>query len=471
VKLRDFVRNWSEAVRPGLAVFPEIDVGGLARRLNLERRGRDRGRADQPATESAALDSVELEIVSEVDRLRRQGLNAYAEHLDTYARRLREAEAASTLADLREAAQTAISDFKVLCGNARNALTNANDHLTLCRRERTAFTRRHGTDRPARPRAGWTGTISLALILLAVESAGNSYFFAAGNELGLLGGWFVAILISVANVGFASVAGYFARYVNHRSLLGKLAGFLMTLPFMAAILMLNVGVAQFRDALAGLPWQEASAAALVRMQTAPFALASVESWLLVGIGMLIVLVAWWKGYAFDDPYPGYGGISRRLAEARDAYAEEWRDWTGNLTDLRDQSIEELRMARSLVAETLRDGPNILASRAGLTGQRDVFLDHCDTAANRLLAVYREANRAARKSPQPPRFDERFRFDPVAAVDQAPADQARTEEAGRAIEQVVQESMATIKEAHDGALAGLPLIEDIEREERHGEARV
>jgi len=68
---------------------------------------------------------------------------------------------------------------------------------------------------------------------------------------------------------------------------------------------INLGVAHFRDGLeSGTPWRAAAEAAVPSLLENPFHLASIESWLLVGIGLLISTLAFRKGWHTDDPYPG-----------------------------------------------------------------------------------------------------------------------------------------------------------------------
>jgi hypothetical protein len=55
-------------------------------------------------------------------------------------------------------------------------------------------------------------------VLVAIESVLNGVFFAKGSPGGLIGGIGTAIGISIANVSFAFLLGFFpARWINRRN--------------------------------------------------------------------------------------------------------------------------------------------------------------------------------------------------------------------------------------------------------------
>jgi hypothetical protein len=81
-----------------------------------------------------------------------------------------------------------------------------------------------------------------------------------------------------------------------------------------------------------------------RLRDTPFYLQSLWSWLLFVLGVAISGSAMWKGYALDDPYPGYGGVARRRRKAVDAYNEERRALIDNATAIADKYSDKARRA-------------------------------------------------------------------------------------------------------------------------------
>ena len=83
-----------EKKKPGAAppdeIFPPVDFNAVRKRLRLEARGLEHGRAGRPAADAAnlKLNPVEGEIVAAIEAVRRQGLEDAAEHGRVYRGRI-----------------------------------------------------------------------------------------------------------------------------------------------------------------------------------------------------------------------------------------------------------------------------------------------------------------------------------------------------------------------------------------------
>ena len=69
-------------------VFPSIDFDAIRRKLRLEARGLENGRAGYPDSNASEFDPVEREIVAAVEGVRLQGLKEAAEHFRVYRERI-----------------------------------------------------------------------------------------------------------------------------------------------------------------------------------------------------------------------------------------------------------------------------------------------------------------------------------------------------------------------------------------------
>ena len=74
-----------------------------------------------------------------------------------------------------------------------------------------------------------------------------------------------------------------------------------------------------------------------------------------------------------------------------------------------------------------------------------FLDQCNIAANYLLSVYRDANKAAREDEPPAYFQEKFAFEEFASPVADDDRRARAEEQARDVSNMVE---ASVKEIFD-----------------------
>lgn len=450
---------------PTSAVFPNIDAEKIAREMRLAENGASRGRDNQPPPEASEFDHVEAAIIQRIEELRRRGLENYETNRRVYNERLSRAGHATREVDV--AAGTARGDFGKLIQLGQSRIVASRTHLAELFRWQVRYRKIHRLERPAKVFEGWVKVFSLAIILIALESGMNAYLFSQGNEFGLLGGLIAAMLVSVVNVGASAFLGYLARYLNHRNIVLKLGGAIFTSGWIGFATVMSFAVAHFRDGLeAGRPWRAAAEAAVPALLERPLHLASIESWLLVVVGLLISVVAFRKGWHTDDPYPGYGRLARDLQAARDAYAGELEDTLEDLGERRDDAIAELRDASEQVRQAIGEAIDALFGQSALNAHLRAFLDQCDVKVAYLLAVYRDANRAARTSPAPGSFERGYKFPPFKPP---PVDAARRGEAeaeARRVTDTVEAAVRDIFVQFDAARTAFDVtrvVQDAERE--------
>ncbi|MDB5658478.1 MAG: rane protein [Cypionkella sp.] len=393
---------------PSSAVFPSIDSDKIAKDLKLEDQGTARGQNNQPPSDTKDFDHVETSVIERIEELRRKGLENYESNRRVYNERLARAGQASKEVDI--AAGSAKNDFGALVQEWQSRIEDPRERLNETFTWRARYRERNRLQRPAKEFEGWIKVFSLTIILVVIEAGINSYLFSKGNEFGLLGGLLAALIVSVVNVGGSAMLGYLARYLHHCNLLLKLGGLIFVLVWMAFAVAMNLGVAHFRDGLeSGLSWAEATEGAVPALLARPLYLASIESWLLVGIGLLISVLSFRKGWHTDDPYPGYGRLERSLTKARSVYELELHNALEDLKDRRDQAIEELQDASEQVRNGITEAIDALFGQSTLGAHLKTYLEQCDVKTAHLLAVYRDANRAARKDPSPKSFDRVYKF--------------------------------------------------------------
>ena len=179
--------------------------------------------------------------------------------------------------------------------------------------------------------------------MIAIESVLNGFFFASGSDLGLIGGIGTAVGISVTNVVLAFFAGLLPfRWINHRALLVKSLGVLISFAAVASLVGLHAVAAHLREAaLAGISESQQLIHAIQQLLSSPLTLKDINSFYLFGFGAILALVAAWKGAAFDDPYPGYGSAARRADKARILYSEEHHDIFDHLDEIKDTILQQI----------------------------------------------------------------------------------------------------------------------------------
>ena len=300
--------------------------------------------------------------------------------------------------------------------------------------------------RPAKLSASWPNIIGLSLIMILLEAAGNAYLFSQNNPLGILGGLIAAFLVSFGNVIMCTILGMGSRLVNargFRNLFKKIFGLCLILSWLAFALGYNTAVAHFRDAVeTTLEWRVAGEIAIDTLISNPVSLSTMESYVLFLLGFIISIVAFWKGCTSADPYPGYSKVAERVLNARDAYVETLEDAIEDLSINRDEAVETLRQARDEISNNIRDSIDALYGQKALQANLGPFLDQCNISANYLLAVYRDANKAAREDQAPKYFEEQYSFE---AFEAPVIDNERRQEAEVQVKEVTDMVDKAIKE--------------------------
>ena len=433
------------------SIFPPIDAERVAADMELAKMGALRGGGNLPETEAGDFDEHELAIVNRVDGYRRQGLHRSSEHSRVYAERAGRATVVD--ADIRQAAAKAETDFQGALGPLKERVRNAHNLRLQSAAALDDFRRENRVLRTAHEGGGIAQWLAVALLILLVESVLNGVFFSKAHEMGFAGGVAVALGISVINVGVASVCGYVIRNFNHIRSWRKTVGvfvFLFVALFAAAF---NAFVAYFRDAMtrAQVAWDQAAGEAIGHIAAGRLP-DSIDSWLLALLGVLATILAGWKAYGADDPYPGYGRVWRDDRASQDGYLEEIDEVRDALTRIRDEAVNDLNMAHREAQRRLDDARRAARELAALPDRRAQFLEECDRKANALLTTYREANRKRRTSDPPAHFGKVFSFPPSSGGETPAPSGSFDGAAGEKLGEVVNGALDRINEACVQALA-------------------
>lgn len=392
--------------------FRPVDVAAQVEARRLVERGEADGRSSLPPPEAAAPSATEREIESDIRAERERLVNALTSHLRAQNDGLAALDTAMDVAKLRNDAEHAISRLEQSHVDWKAEILRLLREARDARKEYDDFRIAHGLPRPARDPGNRFLTLALLALAIAVESGLNGVFFAEGSDLGLAGGVTLALGISVVNVlVFGFVLGLFpARWTHHRSLLVRVPGWFVLLAGVALLLVFDAGVAHFRDAYERFGESVDLIQVWAHLRDQPFGLVRIQSWLLFFLGLFFAGLGFWKGYGFDDPYPGYGRVARRWQEAEHAYLDTRQERLEQASAIRDEAKGALDRAIEQLRGAALQREQTLGARARIVQEFRAHEEHLEEAANALLAAYRDANRRVRTSPAPAHFDSAFAFD-------------------------------------------------------------
>ncbi len=243
---------------------------------------------------------------------------------------------------------------------------------------------------------------SLLLLIVLVETVANSYFFAQGNDLGLLGGYTQALLISVVNVGSSLLLGqYCLRYLIHINIFLRIINFLIFFSYVVFIFVFNLGVGHYRD----LRSSERLTPVTESFQTMlndPFNI-SFDGTMLFFIGIGVAILASFDSYKSDDPYPHYGKMDRAFKEATSKHSKYEESCKHDLEKSAQTALKEINGELQESSSGLDKFGEYLTH---VKNAYSVFKDSSKRINNEYLEdlkQYRETNKDIRTAPPPEYF--------------------------------------------------------------------
>ncbi len=248
-----------------------------------------------------------------------------------------------------------------------------------------------------------------AFIVLAVlfESIVNSFFFANASDLGLLGGLFQALFISLSNIGSALLMGiYVLPYKNYIDSKKQFRAKFATAFYIFFVFLFNLGAAHYRTLLEDDPLN-AKINTIPHLIQDPLGI-NFEAWNLLIIGMLFVIAALIKGYKSDDVYPGFGEMHRKLKNASN-HREKRIDAMKAINRIID---EHSRQAVSLAENAklkIKNYKDSIFQSEKVVSRFAKFVESAENICNNVLWEYRNANMRVRSSNPPAYFSQKHSF--------------------------------------------------------------
>ncbi len=215
--------------------------------------------------------------------------------------------------------------------------------------------------------------LSVVALLVLFESAANAYFFSKQSELGLVGGMFQAMAVSLANVavGYFIIGFWGMRHATvpwRHHWPTKLMGMGAIAVGLVLVLTVALSAAHFRNILdlraegIELPTDVAFMSLIPGMQEScrammsgelgqsvggaatsalcrPMGLHSLDALVLFILSLTIAAIAAFEGRRSDAAFPGLSDATRQLHRARDALKEALDDYYESYDDV----VEDVRI--------------------------------------------------------------------------------------------------------------------------------
>jgi hypothetical protein len=388
-------------------------AGRLAHYQDLARR---EGQLQRPPGDSTSLDQHESQLKVDAESFLSTNDTALTASLSAITK---------SLADLRQEVIVARANCdKELLDDLLGAHVDADlaeqkDDLVEVVRARmqresdlNAFRAQHGIMEQAVFPESRPHHLGVIVVLALLETVANAVFYE--NEQGLLGGWVTALGVSSLSMASSVILGHLATYKNLRPLEEKLKGYLAITFFLFMLLFLNSLFAHFRSEYQQIETLEATAlsSAFQSALRSAFGIFQLSlgfkdflSFILFGLGILLMCVAFWKGYRLDDRYPGHGDrfrAYRKFLDAERGAIAKVRSRISTRIQQKQQTLQSLLSRPSQLASLVASRQADLATACNQysAAQESVTRDFA-----MVLNAYRQANVSIRATTPPSYFSD------------------------------------------------------------------
>ncbi|MDA9821092.1 hypothetical protein N9C56_00985 [Paracoccaceae bacterium] len=394
-------------------LFGRLDTDKIAKEIDLERLGVEKGAINQPSSSSKVGDEVEGKIKERISAAQSHAYELAENQLQTYNERISNLDFEGHFSDLRSAGPLAISDIQSQLQLGLNEMNTMRRKLLDIEREYAHFRKKNGlenrTAKVTSSARAFFGVL-VVLIMLVVETWINAVFLAGGNERGLLGGIIEAASFSALNIGFSILLTiYVIKQIVRPFFLWKTLGFIGILFWLAIVLSINLGLAHYKEAAVYI-FEDGGKDVLDSLINSPFGLTDPQSWILFALGLLFATITLTDIITFSDLFPGYTKLQAKWDDYQTEYKTEFQQSLEDLEEIKEDYRGNFKSIGDDLSLRSKELDKIISSRTRLSALYENHEKHLQTGAEVLFSVYYEANKSARVEPAPTRFDEPYKLE-------------------------------------------------------------
>jgi len=399
-------------------LFEQLDFDKLKEELKVETLAKQQAMSNKPPRESISLDANEQKITNYfTERLSKVKQDIFKKVASYEHMAMRVNDITTTLTEAKYASEEFLQNITTFQEGAKQRIKDLKHELSVKKNDLKTFKIANTLTREASYPNSKILYIGIIMLILLSETMLNAYFFAKGNELGLIGGAAQALIISVINMTLAFFLGSFLvkrlNLVNQSSWKRYSVSFLLV--FAAVVIVLfNLLVGHLRVQL-GIDPENAYYNSIISFQQNPFGLHEFDSIILVIVGLLSFLIAFTDFYKMDDEYPNYGSLDRKYQEALLDYAELKESLLEDIEKMSDSILNKLETRQMMSRVIMQELTEIPIYRQKLHDHYKEYYNYLNNTYNAMLNVYRETNREHRGDPAPAYFDKREELDSDYAI--------------------------------------------------------
>lgn len=407
-----------------LGQFPKEtapDLGLLKSKFDLEQRGYAEAREGRPNGDRP--DAIENEVVLEARNRISNICVLLQERINRATSVITSIQPSEVLAQDGIASNHPIvtqfnADIATTWANKQDELVDAYTSRLRALQDLRYFQAQHKRTADAK----YPKTVLLPLMVLlgffVLESVLNGVLLGRVNAMGIVGGWIVALGISLINIGMGLFVGMFGlRLLAHRFALQQAIGWIITILGVSFAISWNTTVAIYRDIVekalalrqemiaAGDPNEvagpgpnlsEMMAEAFEKLASLTISLTSIESVMLLFLGCGIFLLAMIEGRTgFTDAYWDYKKHDLIFRRSDKKWVQVREDYDDEIADIAADQIDRIELADTEDEDRFADIQKVAETLKLRDIEAQQLAKKWNDAQMALIAIYRDANRQVR----------------------------------------------------------------------------
>ena len=189
--------------------FPVPNVEELANELDVESKAKRHARKDAPVTSSKVPDVNEDEIKIYFKTTVAQAGTKVQESAGILRGEIFSINLNQQYVEISNYVEVFSNKARTLLGSVKSEMKELTDIYDKSVEDLEMFKTKNKIKREALYPQSNILSIGMLLLFVLIESVFNGYFFAGGNDLGLLGGLIQAVVISIVNISLGVMIGLF----------------------------------------------------------------------------------------------------------------------------------------------------------------------------------------------------------------------------------------------------------------------
>lgn len=385
--------------------LPDPDY--LILNLNIIEQATRHGQNGVPSPDATGLDATEGTVKAHMEAAASRSWAIYKERFNGLERELGSMPFRSQWTSPMELAEGFKRQSETALQNAEHAIRRL--FVEMCDAHSTweGFREKNGLVRKAMLNdADPSRKLAIFAISFLIEWLFNGYYLGQRLEGGFFAGLSIAASIAAVNIGLGFLIGRFCLpHLLHIRQMNKALGGAGLTVLALCVLALNLGVGHMRTVLGGIELDslDAMAKAFSRLIEMPFSIGDMTSVVLVFVGLLCATSSVWGAFRWDEYYPGYADVSRRLRDTLEELEQTRSFELLRTTRMRDSVEEEIKNLRSSIPSQIQEYLRITAEMQQLQRNFMAHIVGLEGVLNTVIRRYRDINVGARKGVLAPAY--------------------------------------------------------------------